>query len=101
MATQVAAQTFAVGATSANRLEPLADWNRSRALVGSGALPASHDHPAELRRQRLRIERDIGPARFDAHVVCRVCGAGEDLDRAIGMCPSCQRALGLTPYDAG
>jgi hypothetical protein len=64
-------------------------------------LPASADHIAELRRQRLRIERDIGPARFDVHVVCRVCGAGDDLDRAIGMCSSCERTLGLAPHDAG
>ncbi|MEA2290818.1 MAG: hypothetical protein QOD55_2815 [Solirubrobacteraceae bacterium] len=61
---------------------------------------SSQDHLAELHRQRLRVERANG-ASFDdgrgAHVVCRVCDAEDDIDRAIGMCPSCRRALGLSP----
>jgi hypothetical protein len=58
--------------------------------------PSSDQLLGEL--HRLRVERDARTWRDEhrrAHVVCRVCDARDEVDRAIGMCPSCQRVLGL------
>ena len=77
---------------------------RARALIGSLSTQAVYDALAALTAAGLlrRIEPAGSPARFETrvgdnhhHVVCRVCGAAQDVDCMVGKTPC------LTPSDAG
>ena len=77
---------------------------RARALIGSLSTQAVYDALHTLTAAGLlrRIEPAGSPARFETrvgdnhhHVVCRVCGAAQDVDCAIGGAPC------LTPSEAG
>ena len=76
---------------------------RARSLAGSLSTQAVYDGLSALTRAGLirRIEPAGSPARFEArvgdnhhHVVCRSCGAAEDVDCAVGHAPC------LDPGDA-
>jgi Fur family transcriptional regulator, stress-responsive regulator len=77
---------------------------RARALIGTLSTQAVYDALSALTAAGLlrRIEPAGSPARFETrvgdnhhHVVCRVCGAAQDVDCVVGHAPC------LTPDDAG
>lgn len=77
---------------------------RARALIGTLSTQAVYDALRALTVAGLlrRIEPAGSPARFETrvgdnhhHVVCRVCGAAQDVDCVTGAAPC------LTPPDAG
>jgi Fur family transcriptional regulator, stress-responsive regulator len=77
---------------------------QARALIGSLSTQAVYDALGALTGAGLlrRIEPAGSPARFEArvgdnhhHVVCRLCGAAQDVDCVVGQAPC------LTPDDAG
>jgi len=77
---------------------------RARALIGTLSTQAVYDALNALSAAGLlrRIEPAGSPARFETrvgdnhhHVVCRVCGAAQDVDCVVGKEPC------LTPSDAG
>jgi Fur family transcriptional regulator, stress-responsive regulator len=78
--------------------------SRARAMIGSLSTQAVYDALRALTAAGLlrRIEPAGSPARFETrvgdnhhHVVCRVCGAAQDVDCMDGGAPC------LTPSDAG
>lgn len=78
--------------------------NRARSLIGTLSVQAVYDALHALTAIGLlrRIEPAGSPARFETrvgdnhhHVVCRVCGAAEDIDCTVGRAPC------LTPGEAG
>ena len=77
---------------------------RARLLIGTLSTQAVYDALRALTAAGLlrRIEPAGSPARFETrvgdnhhHVVCRVCGATQDVDCTVGRAPC------LTPIDAG
>jgi Fur family ferric uptake transcriptional regulator len=77
---------------------------RARKLIGALSTQAVYDTLHTLTRAGLvrRIEPAGSPARFETrvgdnhhHVVCRACGAAQDIDCVIGQAPC------LTPDNAG
>jgi Fur family ferric uptake transcriptional regulator len=77
---------------------------RARELIGTLSTQAVYDTLHTLTRAGLlrRIEPAGSPARFETrvgdnhhHVVCRACGAAQDIDCVIGQAPC------LTPDNAG
>jgi Fur family transcriptional regulator, stress-responsive regulator len=77
---------------------------RARALIGTLSIQAVYDALRVLTSAGLlrRIEPAGGPARFETrvgdnhhHVVCRMCGAAQDVDCVVGGAPC------LTPPEAG
>jgi Fe2+ or Zn2+ uptake regulation protein len=77
---------------------------RARALIGNVSTQAVYDSLHAMTRAGLlrRIEPAGSPARYETrvgdnhhHVVCRSCGATQDIDCAVGPAPC------LSPGDAG